>query len=499
MMNRSSTSIFTYLIFLAFGVSLLGLGANLMHLQTLMNRPDDNDLTHPILRGGGQHSRALLLQDLQTEEQVFTRILKESVVHLEECSSRAVITTTLPEKSLRKLGRFGFMNALNNDLPMLSTTASNSKCYNAPSTACHVTKYSMIVVTNGTNLRTLFLNLLSWLTYANVAQLVIVIPPAANATLGEDAKYGQRILAWNADSSHKISVQVSTSLWTADYSRLLQEDDSNSDAVTWINGDVVDKGNHRGLDAGLELWKRHANGVVASRGWKVSTLSNNQRRLQQLSNTTTSSISTPAFCKDDRITATSVGDDDDISIPNLNGMIVHRNYLCFLAHPVLKNLHRFTNNNLDEERLAVAMLLQQVSGQLPRLFPTKVRAERTPEKRKLTRDAALQSSPTGASSPSILPMFSSGGMRRLFEEEERNVEEDAAEDALTSNSRRLLEVMNEDLDVDFVTAVAGFFGSLPTKSIGWCDGCADETKSMEEVPINLIPWMSDTCSKATII
>jgi hypothetical protein len=135
-----------------------------------------------------------------------------------------------------------------------------------------------------------------------------------------------------------------------------------------------------------------------------------------------------------------------------------------------------------------------VSGQVPRLFPAKVRAEGTPEKRKLARDAA-QSPSTSSSSSSILSMFGTGAMRRLFEEEERHFQEDTEEDALTIDSRRLLEVMSEDVDVEFVTAVAGFFGSLPTKSIGWCDGCTEDTKSMVEVPINRIPWMSDTCSK----
>jgi hypothetical protein len=37
------------------------------------------------------------------------------------------------------------------------------------------------------------------------------------------------------------------------------------EAIVWMNGNTIhDRANYRGLEAGLELWKRHADAVVVS-------------------------------------------------------------------------------------------------------------------------------------------------------------------------------------------------------------------------------------------
>jgi len=69
-----------------------------MHLLALMNRPEEFDLTHPILKGGssGNSFNSRALQDLQTEEQVFARLLKESVSHVEDCHA---VTTNVAQQT----------------------------------------------------------------------------------------------------------------------------------------------------------------------------------------------------------------------------------------------------------------------------------------------------------------------------------------------------------------------------------------------------------------
>ena len=70
------------------------------------------------------------------------------------------------------------------------------------------------------------------------------------------------ILAWHADHMHKVSLEFVTTLWKFDTAL-------DEEAVVLMNANVPDKSNHRGLEAGLKLWKHHANTVVALQGWKV--------------------------------------------------------------------------------------------------------------------------------------------------------------------------------------------------------------------------------------
>ena len=162
--NTMSSRTFTYLIFVALGIAMLGLGANLRHLHGLMQGKDEPHLLHPFNQNGGYYSnspmtssrsvtRGLLQDHLQTETKLFARLLKESVAAIDQCPTGAAA----PTQPSRRLGRFGFMKALNNHLaiaapvpvadPASSVVAVAQKqqqCYNAPLTACHVSKYSML-------------------------------------------------------------------------------------------------------------------------------------------------------------------------------------------------------------------------------------------------------------------------------------------------------------------------------------------------------------------
>ena len=517
MANRT----FTYLICLALTLALLGLAGNLMHLQELMKQGIEPHFDQPY---NYNYNPRVLLQDLLNEQGVFSRIVKESALALDRCLTSSVMpqlkvgqvgNTAGNTSPSRKLGRFGFMTALNNHLSMLTIPSSQlssqrQQCTNAPATACHVSKFAMLVTFDGKNLRALFLNLLSWLTYPQVSQIIVLLPSSSNATIHGDAKYGERLLTWHTDETHLVKLEFMSSLW--EFNPAVIKD---HEAIVWMNGNTIhDRANYRGLEAGLELWKRHADAVVVSQGWNVvkaqppiRTTATMKDQEPSLSSATSSqkpnlrtnednsaglSSATPVvssssqqqqpFCKHDtalRMIPSKSG--STLQIADLHYFIVHRNYLCFLSHSVLTTLHRFTNSVWDEERIAIAMFLTQLSGQVPRLYPNTIKSEGTPGKRKLLRE-----SNTGVgvsrSTSSLLSLFAP---RRL---------------TMVSNSRLQQTSLSTSvqagvLNPEVMTELAGFFGSLPNHSISWCKDCKDDE---DDVPISAIPWLTDSCKSYAV-
>ena len=475
MANRT----FASLIGFALSLALLGLGANLMHLQVLMKKGNESLIQdHP-------YNPRVLLQDLLNEQLVFLRLVKESAGILDQCPEDTNAADALQghsktshrenSDSRRRLERFGFTKALNNHLHIPKVSGDKQQiqqeCTAAPSAACHVSKFTMLVTFHGESLRTLFLNLLSWVTYLEVSQILVLLPPSCNSSIHEDAKYGDRLLKWHADASHLVKLEFTSSSWIL--SAPIQEE-----AVVWMNGNIPNKANYRGLEAGLELWKRHADSVVASQGWKI-------KKNQSTSHTTTNAADAASllpFCKHET-TKSVIRSKDDIQIADLHYLIVHRNYLCFLSHPVLQSLHRFTSSATpSEERLAISMLLTQLSGQPPRLFPANVQSEGMPGKRKLlrqNRNYINKGTPaTTSKTSSLMNIFAP---RRLLQQ------------GISSSvefSQSIPESgMTEQVDEKVVTELVGFFGSLPRESVNWCSDCPEDV----EVPMTSIPWMTEKC------
>jgi hypothetical protein len=355
------------------------------------------------------------------------------------------------------------MKALNSQLLKPAKGDGNIKqCNYSPSTACHVHSYSLLVTTDGNNLRTLFLNLLSWLTYARAERIVVLMPPSTNSTLEKDLKYGQRILGWHSDYSHKVHLEVTDNLWTAKYM-----DAVKTDAVIWVNGDVPDSSNQRGLETGLELWKRHAHGVVAAKGWMLDLSAPNSRTPVGFNST----ITLEPFCKD-KIVHTMTEDKRQVQMIELHGLIVHRNHLCFLSHPILKQLHVATRQSTQDMRTAVSIWLTHLSRQGPHLYPLAVRSGDVPVKRRLLHGKFWDP-------PEIVSNLSTQHPVRLLLS------------SFFEHGRRL----TQDRASELVTDILGFLGSVPPPTSSWCEG---ELCGLQQVPINFIPWMSgsDTCGNS---
>ena len=401
---------FPFLVGAAFCIAVLGLAGNFLHLQSLMSTEAEfEDMTHHFLPALTKTQRHM------SENQVFQRMLRESIASLEDCQQ--LETHNIPNlqdawmaNRSQRLPRFGFMNALTNYLAVPSAVDTR-QCHYPPETSCQVPSYSIFTTSTGENLRSLFLNCMGWLTHAGVATLQVVLPKNTKDLVAQDAKYGQRLLSWDSDDTHKVQLVWVDTLWDA-LTNLTQL----SEAVLFMNADIDWEGTTRGIEAGFELWKRHSDSVVVSHGWHLEVAE--QRRLDDdIGNDTIVSKEIHSVCKNQRVVTTV---QSDIELMALSGAFVHRSLLCFVSHPVLKPYRQFTTN-LQEARIALSILLSQLSGHSQRLFPAIVRGPGEGRRKQMRKaQSILQLQESG----SKIPLAASG-----LNETESTKQTDARDDA----------------------------------------------------------------------
>lgn len=246
-----------------------------------------------------------------TEQVLWHRLLQET----SECAQQKSIATNNKDKNT--LPAFGFSAAVNRFLDSADTT-SQSTCYFPPTRSCHITKYSVIVVSNGTNLRQLLLNLMSFLSYPSLQDLTLIIPLDRD-TLDRDREYGKRLLEWNKQK--RIRLLPLQSFWWA-----MKHLEPQSEAVLWMNGDGRKDWNGTVIKSHLQRWKQQSSSLVV----------------------------TNALQHDDGAACL---------VPQLHGLVVHRDFLCYLDHPVIDPLRHYMEPlGWEAAQQAMAMLFQHVAN-----------------------------------------------------------------------------------------------------------------------------------------
>ena len=306
-----------------------------------------------------------------------------------------------------------------------------------PSLACNVTSYSMVVTFQGhDNFRPLFMNLLSWLTYAAVADIVVLMPHDDWRYEGQtvmDAKYKSRIKSWHETKRHKVSMIGLPAKLEPDpgskfsLASVLKRATNklSSKAILFMDGSTLWPGNNRGIQAGFELWKQNPYGLIAP-----NNINNNYNRYDNRSPTS------PMICppqqqpssSSSQITTTTADLDSmwssfcqvsDGTIPNditalhqqyqnildMNGVFLHKDMLCLIQQPPISTIlvqdfgpslpvqeadDKNKDDNRDNNRQAaatmvsirsmVAVTLLQISGSPPLLFPARIARPRNETK-----------------------------------------------------------------------------------------------------------------------
>jgi len=267
------------------------------------------------------------------------------------------------------------------------------------SVECSVQTYSIVVIFQGElNFRPLFMNLLSWVTYSAVADILVLMPHADWTFEGQttmDAKYKKRIQSWHETNDHKVSMlglpphldpdPISKFNLQTLFRRAMKK--ISSQAILFMDGSVLWEGNDRGINVGLELWIQNPHGLVATHNLEAFDDAKRQQQMASLTcpkDQVTSNLDVlwSSFCAE---SGGIPGDSDALhqqyqSILDLNGVFIHRDMLCLIQQPPLsdtlvQDIWPALDDGGDAHATAVyvrsmlATVLLLISGTPPLLFP----------------------------------------------------------------------------------------------------------------------------------
>lgn len=411
--SRRTNHFYVLLSGCAFGMALLGMLGNLLHLQALIRKgeadPTDWNLRRQFQQNQRKKRKIADMRPSKSPEEVLRTLLQRANTNLGICQGEeeslassvpgahkgnamtnmtfrtserrrlssahdSTSSTTKKSKPKRRLTRFGVIN----DAKNLSTLRQHSQqaCRYPPRAAlCHVQDYSLVVLSAGRDFRTLFLNLISWLTFPECSNTVVLLPNRTLMALAENHendKYSQRLWSWHTDSKHPVTLLFSENIYSGLMRSGREESTLISEAVVLLNGDQVYQGNRGGLQAALELWKRHASSLVASHVRPINVLSSSKEEKEPRA----PPISDHPICQDERMSYHH-GEDQQpsqIFLPDWSGLVLHRNFLCHLEHPVVKSLFApFASRSSKTQMVVVTVAwLQLAEAPVLRLYPPTV-------------------------------------------------------------------------------------------------------------------------------
>jgi hypothetical protein len=314
-----------------------------------------------------------------TEIEVLQRLKKEFETTWEVCrnaSTSGTHTKLRGKEDQLSLAPPDFLQTLRDFTSPNSTVQDGTfrgKC-SVPSNSSSVDQsanYIMLFPTVSKDVQSIFLHCMKWLLDPAVAEIWLLIPDETIDLLQKDVPYGNRILAWDNKRKHRVHIASAPTLWKA----VAQVDEAASKSVSsvfWVN-DKIWQGNHRGIHAGWDLWKQDTSALVAARGWSLpgdtSQKEGSGQDLQVITPTTT-------ICPRDSLPSvvTVTKSDDMPDLVDLIGSFHHRDYLCFLRHPVLASLQADAQDWRDMQWV-MAWWLAQVTGRSPRTFSPSIKGE----------------------------------------------------------------------------------------------------------------------------
>ena len=227
-----------------------------------------------------------------------------------------------------------------------------NKCDYPPHSMSCEADYSILVTSQATNLRRLFLNLLQYATHDVPVDVIMV--NVSQTVLKDNVMYGHRILAWHKNS--QITLHWGDTLWDG----LSQLRTNDVAGILWMDGDTLFPGNRRGLEVGFNVWKRYSDSLVVARAWPIHL----SAKHDVLLNTTRDMA---IICKDDSLV---IGDNNSspLRLADLSGMWMHSNLLCLLQSCPFTRLAK----RLNRARLAASVWLMQLAQAPLHVYPARV-------------------------------------------------------------------------------------------------------------------------------
>lgn len=307
-------------------------------------------LEKPSSWQGGQHGPSVASVGSSSESQLWHRMLQDNP----QCSSGSSRSTpalnnlrhggtktrsTKGERNDGDLAPFGFSTALRT---YMKENPNLSLCIPPPTRPlCEVSQYTVVIYATGKNsLRLLFTHIMAFLAYPSVSDIHLILAINEDGLL-KDTKYGTRIVNWIEQGVIKVIFadgrggDALSSLWDTAIDKLVEDKDVHSETILWINGDLPKTWNGTTFKSRMHTWRENPDALSITGLFTTSTSVSGERN----GGATT-------VCR----------------YPLLHGTIMHRNYLCYLNHPVTSHVRRYANQcGWDASTEAIGIYLYSIS------------------------------------------------------------------------------------------------------------------------------------------
>jgi len=383
-------------------------------------------------------------------------------------------------------------------------------CHLPPPKSCNVTSYSVIIMSHTVEdvkrLRKMMVGIQGLSSHLGTAEIILVWNSDKEVLTGATHKFAKKILYYAEDETHPLRIFYSLENGLENnllnrYHPMLKP---TQEVVMYFDDDGPFF-KEDAMVAGLKLWQFNSDTQVGSMSRNLRLTSDRMRSTQE------SAAESAAKLINNDAWQTHVSPNDESRIaahkdnpasngfpeftplchnetgdtveynyhyfPNFDanmflpsGTFLHRNYLCFIWHPVFAELRQFTlDHPTHPDDMVISTLVSHLSGKGLRSFPRRILKPRNEE----------------------LPV-----------EDEINLRDIVGTDG---SRRRLLWEQDKwgDMRENAINIILKYFGSINPGSVGWCTGTKYFTKGDRKKENSLyrcepefptqkdIPWINE--------
>jgi len=380
---------------------------------------------------------------------------------------------------------FGIVSDLESYFPDSPEDLTNWKCEVPPPTECDVNRFSSIFLGYNPDrllgVKRQLRRMLSQSPYKDMVEEFILVWNNPKP-LNESGKVGEELYKWSLSNVNPFDVSepnrfrlflpiergFSSSLMNR-YHPMIKP---KSKALLYYDDDGPFY-EYKAIQSNFELWKRNSNTQTGAMA-RAFTLSQRQQREKQDILGGIDKLDDREFVSHCRENGDEISYDyrffenfhANMVLPS--GSMIHRNYLCFIWHPALKNFRKFVFDHIvHPDDMGVSAIVSHVSGRAPKPYSRRVPAPET-KRRRLAE--------VNTTSPE--------GMWR------------------TKDWGKLRSIA--------LNSVMSYFGGINSGSFGWCYNTEYHTKqgnrhicNPEMARDGTLPWMieggfeHDVCSAST--
>lgn len=412
-------------------------------------------------------------------------------------------------------------------------------CEIPPTKSCDVSQYSLILmshtVSDNKRLSLLRKGIDDFAQRQETAEIILVWNSEKEVLLNSDKKDAKLLVEWNNDISHPLRIFFSLDNGLGNnllnrYHPMLKP---KSEAIMYFDDDGPFY-SEEAMHAGFSLWKFNSDVQVGSLTRNIRFTSKRMNELQIKATEVAaehyrkdswhthihpydteavkkamveSNETEPGYPQFTPLCRDETGDNVEYNyfvFPNFrahmslpSGSLIHRNYMCFVWHPVFAELRQFIlDHPTHPDDMTISTLITHLSGKPIRTFPRQWRKKKESSRR--LRD--------------------NGQMMKIEEDSDNDISiaYDDDESHFVNKRRRKLLWQQKDwgnMREEAINSILGYFGSINPGSVGWCAGTEYE-KAAEgkgnmgfncdpEYPegAHMIPWLHegglgyDECTK----